>query len=294
MAGVDPNATSLVWSCQAAGTEQPLTVGQEFSLSCSGESVPWITDPKLGELKLDPPKDNPYALHLLKVNQLSEHDGQFTVTTYMTAEKGTVVAKGFVLTDGQHRVTLSPLELQVKSVITPEKNPERKPYGGIEPMKMVYPLWLWLAFAFLFVGLLSLFIQFFMKRRSHKQFLEELKKKSTALTPYNQFNKELRQLSRQLLSTSDSPWLATLRESFFMYLSREYRIPVLKWSERDVIASIEKTSVAEFQHFEKELRLAFRELEKASRSVNKLTLQDAFQLMELCREGVEKINKERS
>lgn len=134
-----------------------------------------------------------------------------------------------------------------------------------------------------------------MKR---KRLIESLSRFQTAASPYNVYNKDLRQILRRFQATVsangvDHPkdYLKELDLSFRMYLVRELRVPALDWSNREVMGEIKRRYKNLYFDLEDDLKALFRELEKAKKSEEKLSFVDCEQLRDMSRRLVDQIYK---
>jgi hypothetical protein len=298
-----PKATAA-WICSTPPLAQPLTVGQLFEVSCEGPSVSF----QAGKLFLIPAKENAYALRLLKIREVTPASGainkvNFVATTYVASEKGPLPVSGYMLSDGTQSVSLSPLQLQSKSVITQDKNPERKPFGPFAPLTIAYPLWLWLFLAVVAAAFAAAIGYVLYRRVQRKKFLAELAGEISSLSPYNQFNKELRALGRMGVVTEQRPWsaerakemLAMLQSAINWYIAREFQIPAHRLATQSTLKSLSRLRARHlgprFQSDEKEVATVLRELVRALKKPASVSLGEIQQLAELGRQSVERLNK---
>jgi len=255
------------WKCEfIKGAERgpvlnsPLTVGEIFGLSCNGESA------KLNGEKIritEAGKEKTYTLKILKVNSLSESSGEFEVTTYQPGEHKNV---SFVLSDGSGVVKLEPLGLNVRSVIPPGPPPE--PFGPFGPWKMSWPLWWWLvlAVALILVALISWRkYRQVSKRRKLRLEVEEYRKRHS---PFDEFQKELRQMQRKLERGAGNPveMLQNLQRDFKLFLTRTLVVPATDLQDRGLRREIWKRHRRTFKkEVHQELARFLTELKRADR-----------------------------
>lgn len=295
------------WSCQAlrldenaqaqGALSEALTVGQKFVLQCEGSPVALAKE----KLRLSLPKDNPYALRILQTQSLTETSASFVATSWVV---GPSRVRDVVLTDGEKRIELSGFSFEVKSVITPENNPEGKPYPPAGPLSIHLPLFIWVVLSL--AVLLAAFLTIKAVRRSmqRKRLLKELGRHGTALSPFNQFAKDLRGLARKFphagsgakaWSLEDSKqYLSDLNSYFRWFLARELLIPTLEFSDSRILKEFKKRYPAIFKAVAKDLRLALGELEKALKTKEAVAGEDAQQITELCRKLAERVVRLRS
>jgi hypothetical protein len=285
------------WNCTAqkpgpAGVasgplEQPLTVGEKFVLVCEGDSV----NLKKDTLQLELPKSDPFALRILTTQSLDATKGVFTVTSYRAGESE---IQGVVLTDGTLRVALNGVRFQVSSVLNPQENPEMKAFAPWEPLAMSWPQWLWLSIAVVVALIAMMIAGTLQKAAQRRRLLQELSRHGSALTPYQQLNKEFRQLARtyppsQWSAENAAKFIAELDRAFRWYLAREFVIPAHEWRAKAVAKEIRKKERALSKHIDRDLRIAFRELANARPASGKLSTIDAQQIVDLCRKVADQV-----
>lgn len=287
---------STKWECRAEVGES-LTVGDLFKLSCSGEANQLVKE----KLSLRRPKDVPYALKILKVESLTETSVELTATTYMAGEEATQVT-GYGITDGVNTVEFENFSLATKTVISQEENPEGKPFPAFGPMSASYPLWIWIVVAVVLTVIIGIAFRIFVLSRQRKQFLRELAERSTALGPYHQFQKDLRQITRDLPVSHLEKWNPAFAEqmidkldlAFRWFLAREFKVPALKWSPTLIHREIRKLDRKLYRQAEQPLLVADRELRRAKKSTGRTTIHDFQQLLELVRKAADVIHIQRN
>ncbi len=292
------------WTCtmqQASLDEKPLapfdkalTVGEKFILTCEGESITLVEE----TLGLSVRKEDQYTVKILRIQQLTENKAVFTATSYKVGENDLQRA---IITDGSRKVALDGIKFSVSSVIDPKENPEGKMYAPPTPLALTWPTWIWITLAviaFLLVAWLLRILQLSVRRR---RFLAELKGHGTHLTPYNQFNKDMRELNRHYPIAKPKDWNATvagpfidkLNDCFQWYLAREFVSPTVNRSPRAIIGDLKKKDKRAHKLIAADLRLALRELRKGLAAREKITALDAQQMMEICRKVADHVHQVR-
>ncbi len=295
-----PVPVDTTWTCTASSMNErgepagplseSLTVGDKFHLACEGAAVKLKTD----ALSLELPKDQKYLLRLLGTRQISETRGEFIATSWIAGE-GKV--SNAVLTDGTLRVGLSGIELKVNTVIDPQKNPEMKPAPPWGPASLSWPLWVWASIA---IALLVIVLGAAFQTRGYfrrKRLLKLLEKNPIALTPYNQFNKDLRKLSREIPVSGE--WSQEAEKAFFKeldetlrwFLARELVIPVFDRKPNDIVKTLKKSHRGIYEVLRRDFTIALTESEKALKSSKRISTEDAAQLLELCRTLVTRVHQ---
>ena len=299
----EPTSTSVDanWSCTAnvpgvAGVasgplEKPITVGEKFVLVCEGDSANLKED----QLRLELPKEQKYALKILGTQSIEANKGIFTVTSYRVGQDP---LSGVVLTDGTLRVALNNITFAVQSVIDPQENPENKPYAPPTPLGLAWPSWLWISIALILAAVALAIVSSLQKAAQRRRLRHELTIHGSALSPYQQLNKEFRSISRTYPLSAKSGWtpeiadkfIVELEKSFRWFLTREFIIPAHEWRVTPIAKAIRKKDRALSRQIDKDLRLALRELVKGRAASAKLTVLDAQQLVDLCRRVADRIH----
>ncbi len=294
------------WTCktfamdergQAAGElSQAITVGTEFLLVCEGPSVV-LAQTKLG-LELN--KTQRYALRLLQTRSMTDVRAEFVATTWMA---GQIKLSNLILSDGASRVNLGNIELNVASVIDQKTNPEGKPHPPWAPMLLAWPLWVWVAIGSAILLVVLVFVALVYRRVQHKRLLSMLESHPITLTPYHQFNKELRRLNRELPSKEGSwpdervqDFLRELDQTLRWFLARELIVPAVDRSPREVVRSIKRADERLFKLIRRDLGVILSELHKAQRlkpsasDAQRVSVSDAQQLIDLARMVADRVD----
>lgn len=287
---------TVKWQCRADAPEK-LTVGDIFKLSCRGDANQLVQD----KLSLRRPKEVPYALKILKVDSLTENSVELTATTYVAGEEATQVT-GYGITDGTNVIEFETFSLTTSTVINQQENPEGKPFPALGPMSASYPIWIWITAAVVISIIVGFVMRVYLLARQRKQFLRELAERSTALAPYHQFQKDLRQITRDLPVSHVDRWNAELAEkmidrldlAFRWFLSREFKVPALRWSPALVHREIKKIDRKLYRQAEQPLTIADRELRRAKKSSGKTNIHDFQQLLEIVRKSADVIQLHRN
>ncbi|HEX4923372.1 MAG TPA: hypothetical protein VFV50_04770 [Bdellovibrionales bacterium] len=227
------NMNLPAWGCDlSTGAEtgrainNQLTVGQVLTMKCAGPEIGF--DPL--KIKLVVPGDpKGYALKILRVKALQPSGGEFDVTTYAVGEHRDAQ---FVLTDGAKEARVEPLSYNVRSVIPQGQPPE--PFGPFGPWQMSWPLWWWLVLIGAII-LLGLFIwrrgRKIAKQRKLRLEVEEYCKRHF---PFDEFQRELRQMDRKLERGQGNPreMVQAMSQSFRLFLMRTLVIPAPELGDR--------------------------------------------------------------
>lgn len=294
-----PTAT---WDCTTLGLNEKgevtgslseeITVGQKFQLDCEGASVALQRE----KINLALPKKEKYKLRLLETKVLTENKASFVATSYFVGKNRFDEVH---LTDGAQVIGLKGIEVHVKTVIDPNENPERQPYGPFAPLTVAWPLWLWLTIGAVVLVVGGFLFYKFRKSYQKKKLIQELARHGTALSPYNQFNKDMRRLSRQMPNTGTQEWpkesvqtyLKELNQLFRWYLARELIVPALQWGPGQILRDIRRNDRELYEKIRRDLIVALNEVKKALASSDKATREDCLQLTDLCRKVADAITR---
>ncbi len=295
-------AMNQQWKCDLQGLSsdgksggelpEKITVGQKLLATCSGEMSSLARE----GLKIELNDQETYSLHLLEVLELSQTKASLIVTPWKAGE---LKITNPALTDTRTRVGMGDLELTVASVIDPAKNPEGKPYPPMHPLALAWPLWLWLFAGAIALGVLYLLGLGVRKSLRRKKLLAMLEKHTTALSPVNHFNRELRRLQRKI-PVGDQTWtreesrefFSELESQFRWFLARELVIPAIDGSPGEILREMKRADFLVYKHSSRDVRIALIELRKAQSA--QLAGEDALQLMDLSRKVADRIAKERN
>ena len=282
------------WTCEAGTpSDHPLTVGETFPLSCHGEAVEWKEQ---AQVYLQLPKNQQFALRLLKKNELSSTRLEAVATSYMVGQHRFEVLR---LSDGEHEVALAGIQLQVASVIKQEENPERKPYAPVAPVELGWPVWIWLAAGFLLLSIVGAGLWRWWQAILRRRWQRELADKSTVLSPYLQFNKDLRRLVRQYPLEGRQRWsvqqaadyIRELSESFNWLIARKTTIAAPRLTPSQTLRQLRRRDRVQFDMLERDLKKLLPELQNALRKPEAITNQDAQQLTDLARRVADRLER---
>lgn len=287
------------WACKtlalnergepAGELAQAITVGEPFLLACEGPATPLNRE----RLSLELPKQARYMLRLISARELTETRAEFLATTWTS---GQIKLENPVLSDGQRRVGLGKVELQVSSVIDPQKNPEGQPFGPWGPVIMRWPLWVWGVVAGLIGGVIAIFVLQARRWWRRRRLLRLLEANPIAVKPYHQFNKDLRALARTL-PVHESEWSEEkaavfaheLDQALRWYLARELVVATIGRSPREIARDLKAADPKLHALVRRDLLIALGEIAKA-RSQKRFSLADAQQLMDLSRAVADRIS----
>lgn len=286
------------WSCRVQKNDadgapelETLYVGDKYLLRCEG---PFVDN--LGQkLKLEPLNEvDQYAVAILEFRTV-DNDGLWaTVTSY---KPGTHKLSGFQLVDGQRIIPVEGGELQIKSALQelpPEQlnNPEAMKMTMLGPFLLAMPWWYWALWAAALLAIFGVLARFIWRKVQRKKILENLARQATALTPYNQFNKEIREQMRKYTSTTQikdfgAAYMKDLDQSFRMYLLRELLVPANEWSTRAVMRDVKMRHKKIYKNLGPQVRRVLIEFDRARRDPGIVTVEDCEQMREMSRRAVD-------
>jgi hypothetical protein len=274
--------------CNLQTPDGNLTVGQEFSVTCDG-ALPHLDIAKT-EIRLD--EADRYKLHLLSMQQ-TDNQLQLVVTSY---EVGDHQLKAVQLVDPTNSLVLGDLSFSVKSVLDP-KEPPSEPYGPRGPLGLSLPWWyyaLWVVVIAVVVGYVVRRLRQYWQK---KKLIEEMVNQGSALTPYHQFTKTIRQLQRQHLFLAEPAGtvpeeekkavLSELENSYRLFLGRSFLLPTLQWNDGQILSDLRRSHRSLFRVQGEKIRQLLREYERARSAVQSLQAKDFAQLMQLSRHNVD-------
>lgn len=270
-----------------------LSVGQSFELKCEADSPAEFSNLKLDQLEIRLEKEDQYKLQILKSEQTSDSQIQFTVVSY---KAGQHQLKALQIVDGEHSLVLGDLNFQVNSMIN-QNEPEQEPYPTVGAFSVHVPLWYWLV-AFAVVASISSWIYFKVRERRQKaQLMKEMSLDSIAQNPVSQFFQSVRKMQRaygffsgqSVDSAVMKDFLIELDQAYKTYLARSFWVPALQWSERKILADLKKNHKRSYDDLRPVLRKGLAELSRAQKNVDKVSSTDAQQLFELVRKQIDQI-----
>ena len=264
-----------------------MTVGRKFLLRCQGEPV-FLKRDKLAVLA---PTKKPFSLVLLEVRRLDEKSGDFLMSSY---QPGKHQIAGVHFSDGEQIVAIEKFELNVASVVQASKGKPPKPFGPYGPFTLTWPVELWIALGILAFALLGSAIFAIWKSVKRRRLISGLKQYDTALKPFDQFNKEIRKLKREIHYAAENERqdeVSQVDRSLRLYLVREFAIPALEWNETLIFKELKGRCRAVFDGCRNDLRITFHEISKAT-DTKKLSTQDIQLLVALSQKTVSHLWRE--
>jgi hypothetical protein len=279
--------------CKVNLPEGGLTVGTRFSLLCEG---PW-PEMKPEGLELRFEQTDKYALRLLEFKFNSKTEAELVVTSY---KPGNHSIKAAQVVDAEHSVVLNDLDFTVASVINPQE-PPAEPFGPFGPFLISVPLIYWLVLAAVVASVGSFFGLKIYRRNQRQKLLLAMRLTESAQTPIAQFHSSLRKLQRQfaffagaeVVGDEISQCLTLINDSFRLFVARKLSVPTRVWSDKLILADIQKHHRVFFEEHSKDLKKAFAELGRALKNP-KTTPRDVQQIIELTRQVVDRMESHKA
>lgn len=283
-----------IWNCEITASEPGavLNVGSKMELSCRGD---FIDLPQVNHLQIEfDDKKDQYKLKILSVKTFDYKSAHMIVTSYLAGQHNDVK---FYVGDKNKGFRVEGLSWKVESVLNPEKQQEPFPAWG--PFGMSMPIWYWLSIAFGFFVIVFFIYKKIRVIYERRRLIDELSAHGTALSPYNQFSKDIRSLSRGYQNRafdekyaeefSQSSYIAQLERVFRQYLMRELLVPTFDWGDGQIIKEIKRRHKDIYTTCGKDIAKLFKELQRAMKAIDTLEDSDREQLTNMCRQVSEKI-----
>ncbi len=268
-----------------------ITVGRKFILDCQGE-FPKTFKPEAWPIEFAE-NQNPHSLKILSSNFISPEKLQLEVTSYLAGNQQFQPLK-FKL--GEEKVDLGKVNFEVQSVIE-KQEAQVEPFGPMV-LAMSWPLTLWLSLGLIVVVIataIGLRLRTYIQR---KNLIEDLRKHDSALSPLAEVHKLYRHWRREKSFFYDeessaeilSEFQKEVDQAFRLFLTRTFKVPALKWTDRKILKDVKKYHPQTFESQGFELKKLMLEMAKASEAKN-LKSRDGVQLAENFRVLAERISK---
>lgn len=279
-----------LWHCELKGTEQ-LTVGTPFDMNCSGDlAVQWsAATPKI----VLPEKAQPYSLVVLSAKKLEANSAELVVTSY---RPGDIKPEYVRVMTGDAGFEASGLSFKVQSVL--KQGEQAKPYPPYGPLQLPMPIWVWIAVALLLATISSTLWIWFKRIQDRRRLAEDLGKHSSAvMTPNAQLHKDLRLLSRKLISATDAKaageWNASLEQALRIYLMLEFRYLTLRVPRSSLFSGWKRQNREAFTAHGATLRKIFSEMDRFQLHSQSHQAAEYEQILNLVRQWSDKIEMDR-
>lgn len=275
-----------------------LTVGREFLLHCSGdfsqmgqENLRIERRQTVGEKE----EIDPYTVKLLSVEKMTSAEATFKVTSYRVGEREQLT---LVLTDGSKQAEMKLENFTVASVIDPQNPPEGF-YGTYGPFSLGFPLIYWVFLLAVLSLVVGGILYKWWKRSYRRRLLEQMRVYDGAQNPYFQFHHDIRKLLRAealflgaaVDETSVRRVIETLDTSYKMYLGREYLVPTLYFTDRQILRDFKKTIPNLYREHKDKFKKNLAELSRAKKNPGSLLKKDCEQMVAILRDHVESLEE---
>ncbi len=308
--------TKVKWTCEipTITKEKPWTVGHRHTLSCRGDSTAQLAEPikiivklpapqksnaqlpkegKAVEPQEDPTKD--FALKILETKNIDDDSGDFVVTSYKPNKYNNIE----IILEGAkgEQIFVEPMSWQVTSVLTQQN---KNGFGPTSPLVLEMPWFYWLgiiAAIFVILLLLGSKLFFYLKWKEQTRKIESF---STALSPTNQFYKDVRSLNsdykgdaeNSVSETHAKEYWQKLEEQFKLYLVREFKVPAYQLKNSLIVKKIKKKNSHIWNvRLEGKLNRILAEFEKGNNIKDTIKVGELKQMEKLCQEFIELIKK---
>lgn len=287
-----PKESQPPWKCSLEKLPSPWTVGAPGYLQCEGSFVEKMKGDVFLKFK---EKENKYKLYVLKPQSLDNQNVTLMVTSYKPGDHRNI---SFEVTDGEQSFQVEPMSWKVDSVLDPKK--PTLPFGPMGPVYLAWPWWSWAILGVLVFAVLGFIFRRVKSDMERKALLRQLATHTTALSPYNQFSKDMRRIHHSCHGKSDQDvneagerisqfYVNQLDETLKLYLVRELKVPALTWGLRQVMAEIKKRERLLFNEVGDSLKTLLVELDQAKNQSEQIKMVDCDQLAQMCRTVAEKI-----
>jgi len=288
-----------LWSCQITQLEdnseiepEEWFVGSKYQMNCQGDYAERLN--QNAQIKFTDEKKT-FSLRVLHVKMSDNENLSLIVTGY---KAGRFKNEEMTIEDGTNGIKVSPLSWTVNSILEPGK--PVKPFGPMGPIYLALPWWYW---AFFIAIALTVLVFIFSKVKKYivrKRIIEKLATHNTALSPYNQYSKEMRLMIRRYTNSPKSKvdtdgerfevgYLNNLDNTFRLFLVRQLLVPALDWKSKETVKEIKLRHKKIFEKTGVDIRQLLRELDKAKRESEKITYLDCEQMANMSRKVAEDI-----
>jgi hypothetical protein len=244
---------------------------------------------KDGKTKPDPAYT--FSLKVLQVMKAEPQELHLQVTSYRAGE---FQPKYVRFMQGEQGIETADAKWKVQSVLQPGQQP--KPVPSFGPYGLSLPLWVSITAVALLIAIVWFVTRRIRRYTQRRRMLEELKTHSTALAPINQFYRDARQIRKFIEGARDEqqlkPQLWALNRDFKLYVLRQFQIPALDWSDREILNDLKKHNRAVYEKAGDILKKTLRELGRLQHRDGVKT-QDVEQLHRMCLDAAERLDEAR-
>lgn len=267
------------WTCTPQMVNGELTVGEKYRVDCHGQEVNWTKS----SLEVFMPAEWKYHFRILRFEKVEKAELSFVATTYKTGEY--TLPSEIQLSDGDNKINLSPWNLKVASVIQQNTGKPSEPFGPFGPFTMEWPIWMWVTLGLFMVTVVVVWSRALFLRRRKKLWAKIVADNITALTPYHQFYKDFRKLSR--ISEPKPADLEQLDSALRLYFLRELEVPTEGKPSKWILHYLHKKNSTLAKTISSDVSVVMRELEIAKHK--EVSSRDFEQLSRRCRLLVDRL-----
>lgn len=267
--------------------ENVLSVGRIFHLKCMPDSFFNIEGPNyLFVLPKEYQKAQP---PIFKVLDFRWDNPQTLLITGVSYQVGQFEIPDFSVHLGEKDYSIGAIKFEVQSVI---ENPQEQkdPYGPIGPLKLAYPMFLWIILASLILVFLGQIIRIWLRRRQRQKLIESLLRHESPASPMSEFFSFYRSWQRKFYDLKDedirlNEAAEKIEHAFKLFLTRSFRVPAFEWSAplvwKEILKQLssEKNEKNQTEQLGKKVKSLLKEF-KGFRQKNILKSQDVRQLLE--------------
>ena len=273
------------WSCEAlVGEKAPLTVGFKFAILCRGtKPLEILKDQSVDLLKIlpknedqgdnnNPDPNSQFHLVPLKLNFKSEYEVSVLATSWKV---GNYKFEDYQLILDDHILPLKGPDIKVKSTLQKNQEMNSPPGPAQDPIPQ------WVGAGILFIGLYFIFrfLKAYIKGRRCDRGMLQLSQFKTGLSPYFEFQRQMRLIQRDLESIElhknledrkqEAEKLAEVCENFRKtleaFVSLKINKPLFVLNSREGREEFKKNKISNlliknYYEIEKELKSVIRDL----------------------------------
>lgn len=213
-----------------------------------------------------------------------------------TQAQGNPLAQGNSGANGNPSVGKNP---QAQAGQNPQaQTGQPQPFNAIGPVPIQIPLQYYLVF-FAVLALMGSYLGFrWYLRSQRKALIRELAEHDSAQSEIAQFHQSLRKLRRENVlfvgASVDVPLrksaILDLEASFKLYLTRKFRFPAHRWSEKQILREFRNEHLPYHQEFGAELAHVLKELNSIHKAQFAIAEKDVFQISKEISRLVEKLD----
>ncbi len=270
---------------------QKLTVGRTFYYQCRGD---WPVGLQVESLQLQYSAEDAtaYDLRLLSFEFRDPNTADLLLVSY---RPGVHNLKDLKLTDGTNSVSLTPIQLEVHSVLNPAEKTEM--YGPMGPMTIPIPWVYWIILISVLGIAISVGALVWRRRHRRRQLMAEIQQRTTHPSPLVQFHRELRLLTKKAgLHEVDRPmrinqrdFLKDLREICEIFWGQKFQVAVLHQNSSRIRPEFKRHAPKIYIKFRKEIRFWDRRWNSLYFASEGMTIHDLAEFVHSTRELIEKM-----